>query len=390
MKTVKQRKLLLVLPLLVIPFLTMAFWALGGGRGKKEVDVTDKGLNLDLPDANLKADKLVDKLGFYEQADKDSLKMEEWMRSDPYFRKDTVPAGLFPNELEELTMSTDSKFSQQLNPSPYERRGNNTEEQIMAKLKMLEEEMNRPVATRGADLPADDAFSREVNQLQEMMQQNSGGGAEDQEMRQLESTLDKILDIQHPSRVKERSVQHKEAAYAVRKERGVDTLVKGFYSFSDEKEMADQNAVEAIIASNQTIVNGAVVKFRTITDMYVNGSLVPANTIVAGIAALDGERLMVEIHSIRSGKNLYGVKLSVYDMDGLPGIYIPGTINREVAKESLNNSLSLADMTTLDPSFKAQAAATGISAVKNLISKKSKLVRVQVKAGYKVLFKNKN
>ncbi len=77
-------------------------------------------------------------------------------------------------------------------------------------------------------------------------------------------------------------------------------------------------------------------------------------------------------------------------MDGLPGIYIPGTINRDVAKESLNNSLSLADVGSVDPSFKAQATTTGISALKSLVSKKAKLIRVQLKAGYKVLLNNKN
>jgi hypothetical protein len=44
-------------------------------------------------------------------------------------------------------------------------------------------------------------------------------------------------------------------------------------------------------------------------------------------------------------------------------------------------------MTSLDPSLKAQATATGINAVKNLLSKKAKLVKVTVKAGYKVLLK---
>jgi conjugative transposon TraM protein len=180
------------------------------------------------------------------------------------------------------------------------------------------------------------------------------------------------------------------AVYAVRRDNVPDTLVTGFYSYSDEKELQDGNSIEATIASTHTIVNGAVVKFRLCSDVYINGRLVPKDNLISGIASLEGERLTVEITSIRCGKNLFGVKLEVYDMDGLPGIYIPGTINRDVAKESLNNSLGLADITAVDPSLKAQAAATGIGAIKNLISKKAKLVRVQVKAGYKVLIKNKN
>lgn len=380
MKNVKQRKMMLVLPLLIIPFLTMAFWALGGGKGKSEVPVT-KGLNLDLPDANLKEDKSMDKLSFYDKADKDSLKLEEWMRNDPYFKKDTAPELSFPNEIEEITNTTASKYNQRLNTSVYEKPVNNPEDQIMQKLKLLQDELNKPA-------PIENIVKEEDTFVSLPKYDNTT--QEDPEINQLNGTLDKILDIQYPERVKQRSILNKETVYAVRKEPGPDTLVKGFFSYSDEKEMTEQNAVEAVIAANQTIVNGAVVKFRTINDIYVNGRLVPKDNIISGIASLDGERLIVEISSIRSGKNLFNVKLEVYDMDGLPGIYIPGTINRDVAKESANNSLTLMDMGSLDPSLKAQATATGIGALKSLISKKVKLVKVQVKTGYKVLLKNKN
>ena len=77
MNNVKRRKMLLVLPLLVIPFLTMAFWALGGGKGTQDKVIATEGLNLDLPNANLKEDKLMDKLSFYEKADKHPMEQEE-------------------------------------------------------------------------------------------------------------------------------------------------------------------------------------------------------------------------------------------------------------------------------------------------------------------------
>jgi len=48
------------------------------------------------------------------------------------------------------------------------------------------------------------------------------------------------------------------------------------------------------------------------------------------------------------------------------------------------------DMTSVDPSLKGQATATSIGAIKNLLSKKTKLVKVTVKSGYKVLLKDKN
>ena len=386
--SVKTKKMLLVLPVIAIPFLTMAFWALGGGKGKKEVAV-EKGLNLALPDANLKDDKAIDKLGFYDQAAKDSLKREEWQRNDPYYTMDTVPS--YPTELEGLTDFSSDKYKQRLNTSLYDKPVNSPDEQIIKKLKVLQEQLNNPVPVSEVTNRSDEQFSGELDRLEGMLKVNNGAG-EDPELKQLQGTLDRILDIQHPDRVKERSLKVKGAVYAVRRDERPDTLVKGFFSYSDESEMCgeEQNAVEAVIATNQTIVNGAVVKFRLVNDIYVAGKLIPKDVIVSGVAALEGERLIVEINSIRNKKSLFNVKLEVYDMDGLPGIYIPGTINREVAKESLNNGLSLADMTSVDPSLKAQATATGVGALKSLISKKAKLVRVQVKAGYKVLLKNKN
>lgn len=84
------------------------------------------------------------------------------------------------------------------------------------------------------------------------------------------------------------------------------------------------------------------------------------------------------------------VALSVYDMDGMAGIYIPGAITRDVAKQSTDNALQSVALNSLDPSIGAQAASAGIETAKTLISKKVKLVRVTVKAGYQILLKDNN
>src|SRR5687767_1525513 len=86
----RRRRLLLMLPVLVIPFITLAFWALGGGQkvGNNEEENKAQGLNLELPAANLKQKGSMDKLAFYEKARRDSMKFAEWIRSDPYYNKD--------------------------------------------------------------------------------------------------------------------------------------------------------------------------------------------------------------------------------------------------------------------------------------------------------------
>jgi conjugative transposon TraM protein len=146
-----------------------------------------------------------------------------------------------------------------------------------------------------------------------------------------------------------------------------------------------QNAVEAIIHETQTIVNGSTVKFRLMNDIFINGIKIPKDSFLFGTASLKGERLTINISSIRYNNSLFPVDLSIYDMDGLIGIYIPGAINRDVAKASADRSMQTLGVASLDDSWGAQAAGAGIEAAKSLLSKKVKLVKVVVKAGYKVL-----
>src|SRR4051812_29986654 len=84
--------------------------------------------------------------------------------------------------------------------------------------------------------------------------------------------------------------------------------------------------------------------------------------LFTGLPSLNNERLEVSINSIRDENSLFPVKLEVYDMDGLPGIYIPGAITRDVTKQSTDNALQSVALSSLDPSIGAQAASAGIEA----------------------------
>lgn len=411
----RKRKMLAVLPLLTLPFLTMAFWAFGGGKGRQSMAMENgAGLNLNLPSANLKDGGSDNKLSFYERAAKDSQKLEELMKNDPYYagRRKTVPPHS-ANELEGITANAASKYKQQLNTSPLDGSSSgNAEQKLMQKLSMLQQELNKPAVAKSKEtgqpikVAADGDFSNQLNRLEGMMGAMSGSDTEDHEMTQLSGTLDKILDIQHPERVKERlkekSLQNKEAAFPVTAfskgatvgllstSRGSEKAKATFFGLEESTtESMDENSIEAEVASAQTIVNGAVVRLRLTSDVYINGRLVPKGSFVNGIASLKDERLQVEIKAVRSGRSILPVQLEVYDVDGIAGIYIPGAISRDVAKQSADNSLQLLELSTMDPSIKAQAAAAGVNAAKNLLSRKVKQVKVTLKSGYKVLLKNR-
>lgn len=424
-KREKQRRFLLVLPLLVIPFLTLAFWALGGGTSGQNTSggKPNAGLNVELPSANLKDDQNSDKLSFYEKAKLEQEKNLEAFKNDPYFNLNDAASD--SNELESMVGDAGdayvpSKTSTGLNTSPVysERYTDPNEAKIMSKLSQLQKEIDRPQAQTVESAPrppltnnSNENLSGDIDRLEEMVNMMKDKDVDDPEMQQLDNMLNKIMDIQHPDRVrqdmKEKSVQQKQKVFPVSKsptKQNVSAFgnigkeaAKGVGFYGTDNSMAnisEQNAIEAVVHEAQVLVNGAVVKLRLLNDIFINGTLIPKDNFVFGIANLNGERLNVEINSIRYGQSLFPVKLEVHDLDGLAGIYIPGGISRDVAKQSADNTLQSIELSTLDPSLTAQAAAqaanAGVGAAKSLFSKKVKLIRVAVKAGYKVLLYDKN
>jgi conjugative transposon TraM protein len=419
----RKRKMMMVIPFLVLPFLTMAFWAMGGGKASspKTDQTKPQGLNLKLPNASFKDEKFSDKMSFYDQADRDSLKMAELMRNDPYYHHEDSMQANYSNDLQQIAQNAAGKFNQNgalgttgLKLSPYDKAGTPTEEKVMKKLAELNNIINQPEKNRSEEKDINQnkdqqyGFGDDVNRLESMMKSVSDhGDGNDPELKQLENTLDKILDVQHPERVKDRikekSLANKQAVFKISKTPKEESISlidtgnritreqSGFFGIDDETSTdVENNVIEAVVNENQVLVNGAVVKFRLLNDVYINGALIPTGTFVFGIASLTGERLEIDINSIRYQKSLYPVKLQVYDIDGLSGIYIPGAITRDVAKQSVDNSLQLLELSSMDPSLKTQATAAGIDAAKSMLSKKVKQIKVLVKAGYRVLLKDKS
>jgi len=374
----RNRKFLMVLPLLVLPFLTMAFWALGGGKEPRNltaVQDAQKGFNTELPQAKFNPDEKQDKFSIYESSAKD-------------------------------TQETNGIYSQLAFSESGEGLTDPNEDRINEKLAQINSEINRQsseessytASGRSRTRNHSDNMSTDVNRLENLMQNMQGGGnGNDPEMRQLNTLLEKVLDIQHPGRAREKqkeaSLNNAEGAYAVHVADGQETKQSLFSMAKDIKsKYADYvaNAIQALIHQDQEIVSGSVVKLRLLDSIYVNGTLIPKNEFVYGIASVDAERLKIEIVTLRYRNSILPVALSAYDMDGLEGLYIPGAITRDAAKSGVDDAIQSLQIMTMDPSVSAQVAGAGIQAAKGLFSRKAKLVRVKVKAGYQLLLRDNN
>lgn len=400
---IQKRRFVMVLPLLVMPFLTAIFWALGGGQGTaaNTIEGHRAGLNPELPNAQFDKDLTDwDKLSLYQKAKRDSIRYNEAKRSDPYFK-------LTPLKGSEDTIRPRSG-SGNINPSLGKRDPwiDENEERVNEKLTELYKSLNassdaeRKPRYESTEQQAEDTqFSNDIEKLEGMMEMMQSGDAADEEMQEIQSVLDKILDIQHPERVAERlRAQRPEnpaqvfAVSAGAKDLGLMGPAEGlselnrFYGLDQANPVTGApKSFEAEVYDVQTLMSGSVIKMKLMTDIYVNGILVPENHFLYGVCALNGERLNVTINSIHYANQILPVSLSVFDLDGLEGIYIPGAIARDVAKQSSNQAVQDIRLNSLNPSLEIQAASAGIETAKNLIAKKTRLIKVTVKAGYKVL-----
>ncbi|MDT0677048.1 conjugative transposon protein TraM [Autumnicola musiva] len=417
-KMKRQRKFLLVLPLLVLPFITLIFWVLGGGQVQElqAQETPQNGFNLHLPEAKLTDDKQMNKMSYYNRAEQDSAKFRELRKNDPNYKNSIISDTV--ELLSQQEAKSDQLSSGGLNTSLYgSGQGNDPNtDKIYKKLETLNRELNKPVERNNVpeDSPKQEikanygntsVSSSDVDRLEEMMDIMTQPEAPDPELEQLNSMLEKILDVQHPERVQEKLKQLSEARreqlYEVSTEQEDDRIslmhrgnsvtaaANGFYSLDDEQSSEQpENTIQAVIHESQTVVNGSTVKLRLVNDVFIKRVHIPKDNFVFGIASLSGERLHIKINSIRNGNSLFPVELSVYDMDGLDGIYIPGAITRDVAKQSADRSMQNIGLTSLDPSWQAQAAGAGIETAKSLFSKKVKLIKVTLKAGYQVLLRD--
>ena len=411
-KESKKRKMLLVLPLITLPFITILFYTLGGGRmgvmgGKNE---TKKGFNFNLPLPKFKEDSALDKMSYYDQAAVDSIKLQEQIKKDPNYSNQKIAEeslGEFADT--DFTAERFQKGKTAFNSASFQDRN---EQKVYEKLEALQKAISQPAlpGNYGQDMREFENYGSskgvddEVKNLEKMMATMGESQQPDPELKQLGGMLENILDIQHPSRVQERlkesSDSKKGKIFTVKHKKEEDNITSlqqndvpanfiqsnSFYSID---EIIDpglfQNSIEAVIHETQTIVNGSVVKLRLITDVMLMGTIIPKNTFLYGTASLKGERLEVKIDNIQFRNSIFPVELTIYDIDGIDGIYIPGALSRDVAKASADRSIQTLGMTGLTDSWGAQAAGMGIEAAKSLMSKKVKLIKVVVKAGYKVL-----
>ncbi|MDR1172855.1 MAG: conjugative transposon protein TraM [Bacteroidales bacterium] len=154
-----------------------------------------------------------------------------------------------------------------------------------------------------------------------------------------------------------------------------------------------RNTVRACIHDDQTVSDGLEaqrnVRIRLVEPMLAGSAVIPANTILTGLARI-GERMDVVISSIEYMGRIYATEIVIFDVDGQRGIAIPPSMEVNAAKEAAAGAGSdMGTGFTFNQSAGQQIAADlgrgVIRGTSQYISKKMRVVKVHLKAGYQVL-----
>ena len=172
-------------------------------------------------------------------------------------------------------------------------------------------------------------------------------------------------------------------AYSQPRNYGFNTAVGTGYAMG-------KNTVAACIHQDKTLTDGQAVKLRLLEPMQAGNIVVPKNTLVAGTAKVQGERLDILVSSIEYAGNIIPVELAVFDTDGQKGLSVPSSMEQEAFNEAMANIGSGLGTSISFAQSAGQQVAMDVTrgllqGTSGYLAKKFRTVKVKLKAGYKVM-----
>lgn len=402
---VQQRRKMIIFPLMFLAF-AGCMYLIFAPSGKEDVNVESVGgFNADIP---LPAEDgiIADKQTAYEQA-MISRKEKDKIRSLQDF-------GFTPDGETEEPQADIAPIPEE---KPQPKRGGGVSSQ--AAYRNINRQLSTFYETPAADEEKEE-LKRQVAELTDRLkqQQNATPTADDQ-MALLEKSYELAAKYMNGGQEQVAqvpvtgSIERKPDAVAVRAVR--ETTVSGLnqpmsdadfiraysqprnYGFNTAVGTGyamGKNTVAACIHQDQTLIDGQSVKLRLLEPMQAGNIVVPKNTLVAGVAKVQGERLDITVSSIEHAGNIIPVELAVFDTDGQKGLSVPSSMEQEAFNEAMANIGSGLGTSISFTQNAGQQVAMDVTrglmqGASGYLAKKFRTVKVKLKAGYKVMLYTK-
>ena len=331
-----------ILPLVLIPFVILIFWVLGGGTdaeadGGKQIEIPGLGANYDLPEAE-KSIEIYDKMEAYQKDDQqvseiaevdlnDTTLREEASRQDTTVRENTLlDQNADQGQILAHIRNKEKQVQQELQGEPIVRNSGKTGA-LQSQSNRKETVVKKQAETKKAVTTTSPTTG--IEELDEIIDKNVLLSHKNDSLnfylQQAQGRLQQIEVIQNRS----------------------FTLEKKRSSGFNREELINDPLIKAEIYETTTVLNGNRVKLRLLEDTRINGQQIPRNSFIYGVCKIKNERLLIEITQLPVENSFVPVKLTICDLDGLEGLYVPDNAARKVYQEvgASTNTSSLMGVT---------------------------------------------
>lgn len=132
--------------------------------------------------------------------------------------------------------------------------------------------------------------------------------------------------------------------------------------------------IKAIIDENVKAVDGSRVRLRLLDDVDINGVLLEKGSYMyATMSGFGQQRVKGNVKSLMVEDELVKVNLTLYDTDGLEGLYVPQSSFRETSKDIASGAMS-SQMSLNNGSYSNSFSQWGMQAIQNAYQQTSNAI----------------
>jgi len=348
MKTyLKKNKALLILPMVLLPFIILIFYVLGGGeKASQNKSLTDRrtnmeGVNYLLPEAE-KSIEIFEKMEAYQSENlsadinaQNTLSVNNESSEDSQLdlidlQADSLKVLLRHQTKADVSNSLLAHIKQKEELVRKDLNEDKDSQSVLRKKNSKAQSRTLLKTSVAKSKPEENFKNRMTNQLDEL--------------EELEQVFDENMSLSRENdslKFYLQEAQEKLKMSSQKKEQSFSLEKKSSTGFNKNK--LSISLIKAEIYETTTVLNGNRIKMRLLDEALIDGRLAGKNTFFYGICEIKNERLNIQVSRFPLEEYFLPIDIQIHDLDGLPGLYIPDNAARRVSKEigSRTNTSSL-------------------------------------------------
>ncbi len=338
----RNRQAMLVYPAIILPFLAVLFWLLGGGKGERdlseEIAATKPGatgFNASMPNAkggNING-REVEKPGYGKAT------TGQVLSSFTHTRSDSAMKGIQAMPAVSQTLTAGHSSSLRTTPEPIVVASTNPTSATRNRVRPIRTSPSRSASGYYYNAPkGSQYYAGSDQQLNAQLRSYENASSSNQSRSQ--TSTSEAPPASNPD-ARPASVQLSDNLTASRlaepltaenafhtaptggsRAQPTRAVLSGGNGYGNRKAISWM--IPVVVHEDQTIKDGQQVKLRLLKEVQADGVTIPTNTILYAICQLSDDRLRLTVRSLQLGGQLIPLDLDVYDTDGSAGINVPG------------------------------------------------------------------